>query len=185
MSAYVTNALRFTDEAAEVDCQGPSDGRCVAADGEPAFAIHTVTVRYMNNETRHLCAIHSPFSNIYVPCGKCHTKPAIGDERPEVDPLCDDCIRETITEVAASAFAPGQRKLVVCCITCKGTFHAAKLYDRVCPDCLADDECEEDVDAGACAGFGEYCGNNVSPGNDLCGDCTLARLDVESPRFPR
>lgn len=138
MSAYVTNALRFTDGEMEIDCQGSADGQCVAADGEPAFAIHTVIVRYMNNETRHLCAIHSPFSNIYVPCGKCHTKPAVGDECSEVEPTCDDCLREAITAAADSVFGmgPAQRNLVVCCIRCKSAFRASKLYDRVCPDCL-------------------------------------------------
>ena len=33
-----------------------------------------------------------------------------------------------------------------------------------------------------CTGYGEPCGNPTG-GNDLCPDCTMARLDVQSPRI--
>jgi len=36
-----------------------------------------------------------------------------------------------------------------------------------------------------CRGYGEECGNPVTPGNDLCPDCTMGRMNVESPRVPR
>lgn len=170
MSAYVTNSLRFPDPATEIDCEGLHEGVCVAAEGQPAFAIHTVHVRFLANEVRHLCAIHSPFSNIYVPCEACHTKPALprlaeDGDTDEAAALCDDCIRELITEVAAAAFAPGPMLSVV--------------------EEEDDEDDEDDPDAGACPGVGLYCGNLIGPGVDVCGDCHMARLDRESPRIPR
>lgn len=103
MSAYVTNTLRFTDEATEVDCEGHMGEPCKAGNGEPAFAIHTVRVRYYGNQIQNLCAIHSPFSNIYVPCESCHTKPAIPNEADER--MCEDCIRELMTACADAVFS--------------------------------------------------------------------------------
>jgi hypothetical protein len=35
-----------------------------------------------------------------------------------------------------------------------------------------------------CPGWGEDCGNHVTAG-DLCPDCTVARLDAQSPRISR
>lgn len=34
-------------------------------------------------------------------------------------------------------------------------------------------------------GPGEDCGGPTLPGGDLCGDCHMARCDIESPRIPR
>lgn len=86
--AYITSGLRFP--ADEIQCRG---GRwpngCAAADGEAAYAIHTV-------EGRHYCAYHSPFDNQYVPCLTCGTKPAL--THPTEDPVCDDCLNVTEDE---------------------------------------------------------------------------------------
>lgn len=34
----------------------------------------------------------------------------------------------------------------------------------------------------ACPGWGEDCGTQTE--SDLCGDCTMARMDAQSPRIP-
>jgi hypothetical protein len=60
--------------------------------------------------------------------------------------------------------------------------------DPLCGPCsyaVADDDSVEDLDKGACPGYGEYCGNLLTPDADLCPDCHGARLDRESPRIPR
>jgi hypothetical protein len=36
-----------------------------------------------------------------------------------------------------------------------------------------------------CKGWGEDCGNLIDDGSDLCPDCSIARLDAQSPRIPR
>jgi hypothetical protein len=56
---------------------------------------------------------------------------------------------------------------------------------EVDPLCLSCDEGDEDLDKGACPGYGEYCGNLLAPADDLCPDCTMARLNAQSPRIPR
>lgn len=64
---YIENALRFTEEG--IDCKGDTWQRgCAAADGEPAFAVHTI-------DGKHYCPYHSPFDNIYVPCTRCGERP--------------------------------------------------------------------------------------------------------------
>jgi hypothetical protein len=35
-----------------------------------------------------------------------------------------------------------------------------------------------------CKGWSEACGNEIKGSSDLCPDCTMARLDVQSPRIP-
>ncbi|WP_159026615.1 hypothetical protein [Streptomyces vietnamensis] len=35
-----------------------------------------------------------------------------------------------------------------------------------------------------CPGWGEPCGNETAENADLCPDCFMARLDVQSPRIP-
>ncbi|MEU0214083.1 hypothetical protein ABZ281_02805 [Streptomyces sp. NPDC006265] len=35
----------------------------------------------------------------------------------------------------------------------------------------------------ACPGWGEECGNEMEKEADLCPDCYMARLDVQSPRI--
>ena len=35
-----------------------------------------------------------------------------------------------------------------------------------------------------CKGYGEECGNEIKGSSDLCPDCIMARLDVQSPRIP-
>ncbi|MFJ7489712.1 hypothetical protein ACIQZB_00375 [Streptomyces sp. NPDC097727] len=81
--AYITTGLRFP--ADEIPCRGDQwHGGCAAADGQPAYAIHTV------KGTHHYCGYHSPFSNRYVPCRTCGEKPALKPQT-ESDPICDDC----------------------------------------------------------------------------------------------
>lgn len=43
-----------------------------------------------------------------------------------------------------------------------------------------------DLGTQPCPGFGEECGTPVKHHNDsvLCPDCTMARLDAQSPRIP-
>lgn len=33
-----------------------------------------------------------------------------------------------------------------------------------------------------CPGWNEECGNEIDPGDDLCPDCLMARLNAQSPR---
>ncbi|GGZ73122.1 hypothetical protein ACFOOM_01050 [Streptomyces echinoruber] len=81
LPAYITTGLRFP--TTEILCKGDRAQRgCAAADGEPAYAIHTF-------EGRHFCGYHSPFDNEYVPCADCGEKPALVPV--EGDAVCDDC----------------------------------------------------------------------------------------------
>lgn len=36
-----------------------------------------------------------------------------------------------------------------------------------------------------CPGWGESCGNSMTPHDDLCPDCTMGRMDAQSPRIPK
>lgn len=54
------------------------------------------------------------------------------------------------------------------------------------PDSIdIDPLCDICLDALSCPGFNDSCGNLITPGNDLCPDCSIARLDAQSPRIPR
>lgn len=185
---YLTENLRFAD--GDTFCR-PSDGNgnsfdCRAADGEAALAIHIWN-------GRPLCAVHSPFDNIYVPCTRCGEKPAPKPQNIEADPVCTDCIREmkAISEVVDFNNDEGG---------CKGfedsCDNEAEGDDDFCADCHA--KAAEYLDAqegttifatvvnpDSCPGWGtdEDCGNPKLPGGDLCGDCHGARTDHESPRI--
>jgi hypothetical protein len=37
----------------------------------------------------------------------------------------------------------------------------------------------------SCPGWGEDCGNKIPSGTDLCPDCTMGRVDAQSPRVPQ
>jgi hypothetical protein len=36
-----------------------------------------------------------------------------------------------------------------------------------------------------CPGWGEECGNKIPAPEDLCPDCTVGRLEAQSPRVPQ
>lgn len=50
--------------------------------------------------------------------------------------------------------------------------------DPICEPCAKDLRIEEK----ACPGYNDSCGGLREGDNDLCPDCTIARLDFESPR---
>lgn len=62
--------------------------------------------------------------------------------------------------------------------------------DPVCEDCKIELARQTEMirdfsnDEGGCPGYNDSCGNILGEGEDLCPDCTLARLDAESPREP-
>lgn len=99
---YITEGLRFApddsicqpkDNSGEFSCNYNGEG--------PAMAIHTW-------KGRNLCAYHSPFDNKYVPCCLCGIKPALRDENPEVDPVCEDCGKDLDAQAAqAPKTCPG------------------------------------------------------------------------------
>lgn len=45
--------------------------------------------------------------------------------------------------------------------------------------------CEACIGQLACPGWDDSCGNLREEGADLCPDCTMARLNAQSPRIPR
>jgi hypothetical protein len=90
-----------------------------------------------------------------VPCTRCGFRAVPRPDSIDIDPICAFCSR---------------------------ALHAA---DSTPPEFLDDDDSVEDLDKGACPGYGEYCGNLLTPDADLCPDCHGARLDRESPRIPR
>lgn len=86
--------LRFvTDDA--VECRA-GEGCTEGGDGLPAFAIHRVGI--MGGTP--MCATHSPFPNTFVPCTRCGVKPCEKPDSIEDDPMCLDCIKATLREVA-------------------------------------------------------------------------------------
>lgn len=80
--------LRFADG---------EETECKVKNGCDEYAIHMVGVMAPRVP---LCATHSPFPNIYVPCTRCGEKPAEKPESIEEDPMCLGCIKEVIREVA-------------------------------------------------------------------------------------
>jgi hypothetical protein len=68
--------------------------------------------------------------------------------------------------------------------------------DPVCAPCLTqmrgyqfDEEAQATRIAhrinNTCPGWGEDCGTQLTPGNDLCPDCTMGRMNDQSPRIPQ
>jgi hypothetical protein len=81
---YITAGLRFPND--EILCKGDRwQQGCATADGEAAYAIHTV-------DGRHYCGYHSPFDNKYGHCDNCGEKPALLAKSPDDDQICDDCL---------------------------------------------------------------------------------------------
>jgi hypothetical protein len=80
--ARIPAGLRFPTD--EILCKGDRWQRgCAGADGEAAYAIHTV-------DGQHFCGYHSPYDNKYAPCVECREKPVLtGTEDTQV---CDDCL---------------------------------------------------------------------------------------------
>lgn len=63
--------------------------------------------------------------------------------------------------------------------------------DPICKECEKEqDKAQQEVTynfsnyEGGCPGWNDSCGNKVEDG-DLCPDCTMARLDAQSPRLQR
>lgn len=61
--------------------------------------------------------------------------------------------------------------------------------DPVCKNCQLEmypTPYEFNNDEGGCPGWGESCGNLIEdPTGDLCPDCTMGRLNAQSPRLQR
>lgn len=77
--------------------------------------------------------------------------------------------------------------LTVPCTVCGGPAprNESIEVDPLCRTCARNiAEAEEALDKWriTCPGYGEDCGNRTMPGSDLCGDCHMARCDIESPR---
>lgn len=89
-----TALLRFVEED-DVECRS-GEGCTEGGDGLPAYAIHRVGI--MGGTP--LCATHSPFPNTFVPCTKCGEKPCLKPVSIEEDPMCLDCIKITLREIA-------------------------------------------------------------------------------------
>lgn len=86
--------LRFVVDDG-VECRA-GEGCTEGGDGLPAFAIHRVGI--MGGTP--MCATHSPFPNIYVPCTRCGEKPCEKPDSIEEDPMCLACIKAVIQGVA-------------------------------------------------------------------------------------
>lgn len=90
-------------------------------------------------------------------------------------PVCADCY-----------ILNGEPTKAVHCTRCElGWAHAPESIegDPICRDCAKEIAAQQ---AKGCPGYGdEDCGGPTLPGSDLCGDCHMARCDIESPRIPR
>lgn len=167
---YITSALRFPSDDAL--CEGSTTrqiGRwaCAGDEGKPLPAIHTF-------EGRNHCAYHSPFDNKYTPCTRCGTKPAFRDDSIEVDPICADCNQEMLR---AEVGEPTES----ICRDCSKQVTRVTKGEGLCADCE-----ETALDEGRyCPGWGDSCGNLCTLDSDLCPDCTMARMDAQSPRIPQ
>lgn len=53
-------------------------------------------------------------------------------------------------------------------------------FDESCPD---DKVREFNNDEGGCPGWNDSCGNTLTEGSDLCPDCTMGRMNYQSPRI--
>lgn len=88
--------------------------------------------------------------------------------------LCEDMTGYGLSWAGARAGFWGRPDFVT---DVKVTF-STEGHDKVTFDALGDAKGQP------CRGYTEECGNPTK-GNDLCPDCTTARLDRESPRSPR
>lgn len=116
---------------------------------------------------KHYCPFHSPVGEVYVPCTKCGEKPVVKALHIEEDPVCDDCIRLMIDQAKDQAdreeMMPGYNPM-----TPGPHPRITTVYE------FSNDE-------GGCPGWNDSCGNTIEGDADLCPDCTMGRLNAQSP----
>lgn len=89
-------------------------------------------------------------------CTVCGINEAPMPESIEIDPICDSCLGNNADETPHTIAGFPIPTLVR----------------------------EFNNDEGGCPGWNDSCGNDIEDG-DLCPDCTMARLDAQSPRIQR
>ena len=110
-----------------------------------------------------------------VLCTNCGINEAPAPESVEVDPLCPACANNL--PIFAQVGAPKEPKP---CADCS-KYKTKLTTEGLCADCeeLAMEENRY------CPGWNDSCSQLLPKGNDLCPDCTMGRMNAQSPRIPQ
>lgn len=89
-----------------------------------------------------------------VLCTVCGINEVPAPESIEVDPICTDCVRNN-SDQAPHTIAGVDIPIL-----------------------------EFNNDEGGCPGWNDSCGNTLEGDANLCPDCTMGRMNAQSPRIP-
>ena len=126
-----------------------------------------------------------------VPCTRCGINQAPAPYFIDEDPLCDNCVKQIIENAKqgelpeeTESYNPTHYDYYLAMTNA----HDLRHPDRPAPSNLPAPNTplyEFNNDEGGCPGWNDSCGNMLPEGDDLCPDCTMGRLDAQSPRIPK
>lgn len=107
-----------------------------------------------------------------VLCTNCGINPVLAPESPEEDPLCEECLLQ-MNNVTHYDYYLAMTEA-----------HDLRHPNRPAPGDLPLPNTpmyEFNNDEGGCPGWNDSCGNKLEGDADLCPDCTMGRMNAQSP----